>query len=195
MNAIQHFIIEKDVIGANKFISSFAGLIRQALDNSGRKSITLEEEITFLKTYIEIEGNRFEDKFIYEINVGSSIHSSMLQIPPMLIQPFVENAINHGLLHKKNGIGKLSIDFSVSEQMLKIIISDNGIGRIASMSLSSHKDFLHVSKGITLTEMRISRLNFSETNKIKLVIKDKNDSSGNPTGTDVELMIPLIFNN
>ncbi len=195
LNAIQHFIIEKDVMGANKFISSFAGLIRQALDNSGRKSITLEEEITFLKTYIEIEGYRFEDKFIYEINVGSSIHSSMLQIPPMLIQPFVENAINHGLLHKKNGIGKLSIDFSVSEQMLKIIISDNGIGRIASMSLSSHKDFLHVSKGITLTEMRISRLNFSETNKIKLVIKDKNDSSGNPTGTDVELMIPLIFNN
>ena len=195
LNAIQHYIIEKDVLSANKFISSFAGLIRQALDNSGRKSITIEEEITFLKSYIEIESNRFEDKFIYEINVGNDIESSLLQIPPMLVQPFVENAINHGLLHKKDGAGKLDIDFSLSEQMLKIIISDNGIGRIASKSFSDHEDLTHVSKGISLTEMRISRLNFSETNKIKLTIKDKYDKNGSASGTNVELMIPLIFNN
>jgi LytS/YehU family sensor histidine kinase len=170
-------------------------LIRQALDNSGRKSITIEEEITFLKSYIEIEANRFEDKFTYKINVGNDIESSLLQIPPMLVQPFVENAINHGLLHKKNGTGKLEIDFSLSEQMLKIMISDNGIGRLASKSFSGYQELLHVSKGIALTEMRISRLNFSETNKIKLTIEDKYDIKGNAIGTQVELMIPLIFNN
>lgn len=195
LNAIQYFIIEKDVISANKFISSFAGLIRQALDNSGRKSISIEEEITFLKSFIEIEQNRFEDRFLYQINVSDDIETDLLQIPPMLVQPFVENAINHGLLHKKNGIGKLEIYFSLSEEMLKIIISDNGIGRTASRSLSNHVELLHVSKGIALTEMRISRLNFSETNKIKLAIEDQYDNNGNPIGTKVEILIPLIFDN
>jgi hypothetical protein len=195
LNAIQYFIIEKDVISANKFISSFAGLIRQALDNSGRKSISIEEEITFLKSFIEIEQNRFEDRFLYQINVSDDIETDLLQIPPMLVQPFVENAINHGLLHKKNGIGKLEIYFSLSEEMLKIIISDNGIGRTASRSLSNHVELRHVSKGIALTEMRISRLNFSETNKIKLAIEDQYDNNGNSIGTQVEILIPLIFDN
>jgi len=195
LNAIQYFIIEKDVISANKFISSFAGLIRQALDNSGRKSISIEEEITFLKLFIEIEQNRFEDRFLYQINVSDDIETDLLQIPPMLVQPFVENAINHGLLHKKNGIGKLEIYFSLSEEMLKIIISDNGIGRTASRSLSNHVELRHVSKGIALTEMRISRLNFSETNKIKLAIEDQYDNNGNSIGTQVEILIPLIFDN
>lgn len=195
LNAIQHYIIEKDVISANKFISSFAGLIRQALDNSGRKSISIKEEITFLKSYIQVEQNRFEDKFIYQINVDDDIEADLIQIPPMLIQPFVENAINHGLLHKRNEIGKLEIDFSLSEQMLKIIISDNGIGRLASRSFSIRKDLLHVSKGIELTEMRISKLNYLETNKIMLKIEDKFDVNGNPIGTKVEILIPLIFNN
>jgi hypothetical protein len=195
LNAIQHYIIEKDVLGANKFISSFAGLIRQALDNSGRKSISFEEEITFLKSFIEIEQHRFEDRFLYQINVSDDIETDLLQIPPMLVQPFVENAINHGLLHKKNGIGKLGIYFSLSEEMLKIIISDNGIGRTASRSLSNHVELLHVSKGIALTEMRISRLNFSETNKIKLAIEDQYDNNGNSIGTQVEILIPLIIDN
>ena len=195
LNAIQHYIIEKDVMAANKFISSFAGLIRQALDNSGRKNISIEEEMTFLKSYIEIEQNRFEDKFLSHINVGDNIDAALFQIPPMLIQPFVENAINHGLLHKRNEIGKLEIDFLLLEQMLKIIISDNGVGRLASKSFSIHKDLLHVSKGIELTEMRISKLNYLETNKIMLKIEDKHDASGNPIGTKVELLIPLIFNN
>jgi sensor histidine kinase YesM len=195
LNAIQHYIIEKDVMSANKFISSFAGLIRQALDNSGRKSISINEEITFLKSYIEIEQNRFEDRFLYQLNVGNEIETDLLQIPPMLIQPFVENAINHGLLHKRNEIGKLDVDFSLSEQMLKIIISDNGIGRIASNSFSHHKEISHLSKGIELTKMRISRLNYYETSKIKLEIVDKYDTGGNSTGTQVEILIPLIFNN
>lgn len=195
LNAIQHYVIEKDVLSANKFISSFAGLIRQALDNSGKKSISIEEETRFLKSYIEIEANRFEDKFNYQIIVEEDIDSSLLQIPPMLIQPFVENAINHGLLHKKNGIGKLEIVFSSSEQMLKITITDNGIGRGASKSLSNDVGLIHVSKGISLTEMRIGRLNFSETNKIKLSIYDQYDAGGNADGTQVEILIPLIFNN
>ena len=195
LNAIQHYIFEKDVMSANKFISSFAGLIRQALDNSGRKNISLEEEIIFLKSYIEIEQNRFEDKFYYSIKVEEQLDTISLQIPPMLIQPFVENAINHGLLHKKNEKGNLVIDFSKLDDMLKIIISDNGIGRVAAKSFSSYKELLHVSKGIQLTQSRINKLNDSENNKIRMTIEDKYDTIGNSTGTQVELFIPLFCKN
>ena len=195
LNAIQHYIIEKDVMSANKFISSFAGLIRQALDNSGRKNISLEEEIIFLKSYIEIEQNRFEDKFYYSIKVEEQLDITSLQIPPMLIQPFVENAINHGLLNKKNEKGNLVIDFSKLDDMLKIIISDNGIGRVAAKSFSSYKELLHVSKGIQLTQSRINKLNDSENNKIRMTIEDKYDTIGNSTGTQVELFIPLFCKN
>jgi sensor histidine kinase YesM len=195
LNAIQHYIIEKDVMSANKFISSFAGLIRQALDNSGRKNISLEEEIIFLKSYIEIEQNRFEDKFYYSIKVEEQLDITSLQIPPMLIQPFVENAINHGLLNKKNEKGNLVIDFSMLDNLLKIIISDNGIGRVAAKSFSSYKELLHVSKGIQLTQSRINKLNDSENNKIRMTIEDKYDTIGNSTGTQVELFIPLFCKN
>jgi hypothetical protein len=195
LNAIQHYIIEKDVMSANKFIASFAGLIRKALDNSGRKYISLEDEIIFLKSYIEIEQNRFEDKFYYSIKVEEQLDTTSLQIPPMLIQPFVENAINHGLLHKKNEKGNLLIDFSKLDNRLKIIISDNGIGRVAAKSFSSYKELLHVSKGIQLTQSRINKLNDSEINKIRMTIEDKYDTTGNSTGTQVEIFIPLICKN
>lgn len=195
LNAIQHYIIEKDVMSANKFITSFAGLIRQALDNSGRKYISLEDEIIFLKSYIEIEQDRFESKFNYSIKVEKQLDTISLQIPPMLIQPFVENAINHGLLHKKNEKGNLLIDFSKIDNMLKIIISDNGIGRVAAKHFSSYKELLHDSKGIQLTQSRINKLNYSENKKIRLNIEDKYDTIGNSTGTQVELIIPLIFIN
>jgi len=112
-----------------------------------------------------------------------------------MIQQIVKNAINHGLLHKKNKKGNLLIDFSKLDNRLKIIISDNGIGRVAAKPFSSYKELLHVSKGIQLTQSRINKLNDSEINKIRMTIEDKYDTKGNSNGTQVEIFIPLICKN
>jgi ligand-binding sensor domain-containing protein len=188
LNSIQHFIIQHDEMQANNYLTNFSGLIRRILDNSKKNLIPLTEEISALTLYLGMEKLRFENEFEFEIVKDTLIDYHETMIPPMLIQPFVENAIWHGLLPMK-APGTLTITFSDCIDFYQCRIEDNGIGREKAMSLKRKKD-THVSSGIRNVEERIELLNKTNRKKIHLIITDLHQPDGSAMGTLVELFLP-----
>ena len=187
LNSIQEFVIDKDVINANKYLSSFAFLIRQTLEASSKQKISLEEEIQYLENYLELEQMRYKHQFSYSILVQHDISPSDVFIPAILIQPFVENSIRHGILNK-SGEGKLQISFtSEGADGILCTVQDNGIGRESAMKIkkTSHPGF--PSRGMKLVQERIELLNKQDQMLISLNFQDLTDESGEPTGTRVNL--------
>ncbi len=182
MNAIQHYINTQEKVAANKMLTGFARLIRKNLDICTKSYITIEEELEYLNLYLSLEKNRFGEKFNYTIHVDSEIDTSEILIPSMLLQPFIENAIWHGLMPRPD-MGKVEIDMQVQKDVLIIEISDNGIGIAASKAL---KNEAHISKGMDLTKERIRLLNIIEQNTIQLKVKERILG-----GTVVEISIPM----
>ncbi len=191
LNSIQQFVIDKDVKGANKFISGFSKLIRQTLDNSGKQSIRVSEEESFLRNYLELEKSRFEDKFIYNITIDEKINKEEDSLPPMLLQPYIENCIRHGIMPKTNGIGIIDIDFRLQNNNLACTITDNGIGRKAAETIKGMQHINYQSKGTELTGQRIKMINKNNETDIILRIDDLTDVHNNPCGTKVTIVIPL----
>ncbi len=191
LNSIQQFVIEKDVEGANRFIAGFAGLIRQTLDNSGKHLVSVAEEESYLRSYLELEKSRFEDKFEYRITIDPAIQKDMDCIPPMLIQPYVENSIMHGIMHKLNGKGTISIEFALKEDNMICTITDNGVGRAAAGYFKRNQQGNHLSIGTAITGQRISLMNKNTQNEIVLLIDDLTGADGQPDGTKVSISIPL----
>lgn len=186
LNAIQDVYLDKDEEKAQLFLAEFASLIRILLHNSEKKEITLSEEISFIEKYIELEKIRFGNKFSYSVCVDESIDIHNSLIPPMLLQPFVENAINHGLLNKK-GIGTLTIKISKLNSDTIILITDDGIGRKASEILKSRKK--HCSMAISLIEERFNILNaIGNINKYSYEIIDLYEDE-KPCGTQVKITL------
>jgi anti-sigma regulatory factor (Ser/Thr protein kinase) len=192
LNSIQQYVIEKDVEGANRFITGFAALIRQTLDNSGKAFITVAEEESFLRTYLELEKSRFEDKFDYEITIAPEIRKDLVSMPPLLLQPYVENCIRHGIMHKKTGIGMVTIRFGVLEDYLVCEVIDNGIGREKAAEYKRNSFVTHQSKGTSLTGQRINLMNKKSQSDILLDISDIFDKDGNIAGTKVTVRVPLL---
>lgn len=192
LNSIQQYVIEKDVEGANRFITGFAALIRQTLDNSGKAYITVAEEENFLRTYLELEKSRFEDKFDYGITIAPEIRKDLVSMPPLLLQPYVENCIRHGIMHKKTGIGMVSIRFGVLEDYLVCEVIDNGIGREKAAEYKQSSFVTHESKGTSLTGQRINLMNKKSQSDILLDISDIFDKDGNIAGTKVTVRVPLL---
>jgi hypothetical protein len=190
LNSIQQYVIEHDVQGANKFISKFSKLIRQTLENSGKEKISIEEEISFLNSYLSLEKIRFEDKFDYTIDVDSSINTSETYIPPMLLQPFIENSIRHGIRLKENNEGLIEIYIKDEENYIVCRLTDNGIGREAAAQFKTNQHIPYQSKGMLLTEQRIEVLNVNKTELIKVEIYDKQLVE---TGTEVVIRFPKSF--
>ncbi len=189
LNSIEHFIVQHDERQANNYLSNFSGLIRRILDNSKKNLIPLQEEITTLSLYLGMEKLRFENDFEFQITKDELIEYNEMMIPPMMLQPFVENAIWHGLLpSKKKGI--LKISFLNEGDYFKCIIVDNGIGREKASSLKSVKRS-HVPTGIRNIEERIDLLNKLNKKKIRLTINDLKSTDGKATGTLVEITIPV----
>jgi LytS/YehU family sensor histidine kinase len=186
--SIQHFINKDDPDSANRYLSNFSKLIRKTLDLSGEQYITLEKEISYLRNYVQMEKMRFLDKFQYRIDVDPFIVLNAVFIPPMLIQPLVENAIKHGLRYKEKNDGVLRISFTLSGNDLLCIVDDNGIGIKRSNELKVIMNIDHISKGTRLTDSRIQALNMTGGKKIKMDIHDKYDAKGNATGTRVTLI-------
>ena len=184
LNTINSFISLNETAQAHKYIASFSRLIRFILDHSRQKKILLENELEVLKLYIEIEQVRFSNKFTYEINVEKSIDPSTVEMPPLVIQPFVENAILHGLLPVENG-GVLKINVKHAGDWLLISIEDNGIGRKRSATIRNQSFSLHKSHGIEITLKRISLFNKLHGKKAEVEITDL------AQGTKVE--IPLAW--
>jgi len=191
LNTIQSFIYSNDKSKANSYLGKFSNLIRIVLDSSNKKTISLTEEVETLQLYVDLEVMRFENTLQASIHVDPSLDTDGIFIPPMLIQPFVENAIKHGLLHKINN-RKLSISFkpSANKQALEIEIDDNGIGRERSAFLNAQKNDEHNSFAIKANQTRIDLLNQLSTNKIVLKIIDKKDADNIAKGTTVKLFIP-----
>lgn len=191
LNSIQEYIITNDKYSASLYLSDFSKLIRKYLDQSRVLEVSLKEEIETLKIYLELEKNRFDDNFEYKIELEESIIESQILIPSLFLQPYIENSIKHGLLHKK-GMKKLLIKFSYEKKRHELLceIEDNGIGREASYLINKKRENYHKSFSTSATKDRIDLLNKEKKNKIKYSIFDLHDEKEKSTGTKVVLTIP-----
>lgn len=193
LNSIQQYILVNDSESANRFLSIFARLIRETLENSSFQLISLDREIEFLSKYLELEKMRFGDKFRFEITQGHLLEPELIKIPVMLLQPFVENALRHGIRYRNDNEGLVQIIFEVTDDVLTCRIRDNGVGRKAA---GEYKSLMHIeyqSKGMSLTKRRLDILNLTREHRLDLAIHDLFDEKGNAAGTEVLLTLK-IFN-
>lgn len=174
LNSIKYFILSNQNSKASEYLSRFSKLIRQILDHSRHNLIRLDAELAALQLYLEIEANRFDDKFEFSIDVEEHIQTDSIRIPPMLLQPFVENAIWHGLLHspKPEKILRIQIRTFNSSDGYLFVIEDNGVGRKRSQEIKNGSVKQHKSVGIGLTENRIRLFNSHSGKDIRLDIED-----------------------
>lgn len=191
INSVQYFITNNDAISSQKYLSKFAKLIRHVLDNSKLTSISLHQELEALTTYLELEVLRFEKKFEYHITVAKDIDVHDVKIPSMLIQPYIENAIWHGLMHKSTK-GEINLNLSLANNALLCVIEDNGIGRKQSQLINLEKNKTeHKSVGLAITQDRLDMINQQYNSKLTVTIIDLEDTDGNALGTRVELHLPF----
>lgn len=192
LNSIQHYILNSKGEEAVKYLSKFAKLIRIILNNSEKPITTINEDIEAIKLYLELEKMRFENKFDYSIEVDSSIDGDYDEIPPMLIQPYLENAILHGI-NPKEGIGHISINIKVVNQFIKISIKDDGIGREKSKAVQSLQPAArHKSLGMKITKDRVRILNTIHQSNLNVNIIDLYNDKKEPIGTQVDIFIPYV---
>ncbi|TAI47014.1 tetratricopeptide repeat-containing sensor histidine kinase [Flagellimonas allohymeniacidonis] len=186
LNSVNNYIAKSDERSANRFLSEFSVLMRSVLENSEEDFIPLSKEMELLELYVKLEHSRFADKFDYEINVDQTIDVEAFQIPPMLLQPYIENAIWHGLRYKEEK-GYLHIDVNpMDNETLQITITDNGIGRKKSAQLKTQNQKKQRSKGMGNIKKRIQILNDMYKNRVAVVISDLNHDQ---TGTKVSLQL------
>jgi sensor histidine kinase YesM/ligand-binding sensor domain-containing protein len=191
INSIQHYILSNEPFLANKYLVKFSKLVRNVLEQSMHELISLEEEIETLRFYIEIESLRFDDSFSYEINVSSGTTQEKIKIPSLILQPYVENAIWHGLLLKK-GEKKLLINVYTKSQNLIIEIDDNGIGRKTAAAFKKN-EIKKKSLGMEITQNRLDILSKSLDISLEVKIIDKISEDGESAGTTVIIRTPLLF--
>lgn len=190
--AIQHYIVKEDTLQANEYLAKFAKLMRLFLESSRNNYVLLSDEIQLLSLYLLLEKLRFEELFDYEFEIDPKLKTSEIKIPSMLLQPFIENAINHGLQHK-HGSGKLvvKIEQTADGEKLLCTIDDNGVGRERAGQLRRQIKPGHKSQGVKLIEERVETLWGLDDVQIEIDIVDKTNPQGQPTGTLVKLVIPL----
>ena len=192
LNSIQEFIVLNKKELASDYLAMFAELIRSYLHFSNSGSISLKDEVDTLEKYLELETLRFEDTFSYDLQVDKEIFLEELQIPTMIVQPYVENAIKHGLFHKL-GDRKLSIIFTKPESdMIQCEIIDNGIGRANAKKRNEIKQHTHRSFAMEATASRLELYNQKSKNKIGIETIDLLGEGQKALGTKVILTIPLI---
>lgn len=190
LSSIQHFILENDIDNANEYLTNFASLMRQTLENSKSATITLREELTYLQSYLAMEHLRFENKFTYSVDHDEDIDIDFVELPPMMVQPFAENAIKHGLAHFKHNEGRLHIHFYKKDGALCCEIDDNGIGREQSQELRKKINPGYSSHGMAVTKERmelVSKINKADHD---ITIIDKLEQS-RAAGTRVIIKFPV----
>ncbi len=189
LNAIQNFVINSDAEKATEYLSKFARLMRMILENSKQQTIHLKDEIEFLHLYLEIESVRFEERFDYSIQVDPAL-SGDFYIPSMLLQPYIENAIRHGLLHKTSR-GKLTIKLVLLDDTIVASIIDDGIGRKKAMEIKERQGHSYKAFGMEITHDRLKILNSFRKKEMRLNIIDLYNEHGEPNGTQIEISIPI----
>ncbi|CAN5125362.1 histidine kinase [soil metagenome] len=191
LNSIQSYISKNDPDAANRFLSRFSKLIRLTLENTYKKQVGLDEELERLELYLALEKSRYQEQFDYKINIEPGIDPHDINIPSLIIQPFVENAIWHGIIPTaRKGFIEISIAPHGSDH-IRILISDDGIG-IDNAAKRTEKSEEHKSLGISLTRERMELLGQSTGKKASITITDRSILSPGSTGTCVEMLIPRL---
>jgi ligand-binding sensor domain-containing protein len=189
INSIQGYVLKKDRRQAYDYLAKFSKLIRMVLNNSRLKWLTLEEELETLNLYLELERLRFDNSFDIDLDLDTNINLQETMIPAMLIQPFVENAIWHGLMNLQSRKGKLKIRIIQEGNYISVTISDNGVGREAAKKIRAAS---HQSAGMHITEERLLMINkLQESEKASIEITDLFDEHKMAAGTKVEIKIPI----
>lgn len=189
LNSINSYIIQNKTEDASSYLTTFSKLMRNILQNSKEQSITLENELQTLKLYIQLESARLEHSFSYTINVDENITSAEILVPPLIVQPFVENAIWHGLRNKSEN-GNLSISVYINgANELKIYVRDNGVGREKSAKLKTNQ-ISHKSYGMEITRDRLKMLDADNS----VEIEDLYDAEKNAIGTKVIITLKIAEN-
>ncbi|MBL6964361.1 MAG: histidine kinase [Bacteroidetes bacterium] len=188
LNSIQQFILQQDSETAQKYLSNFSSLMRKILENSKYDTIRLSEEIESIRLYLDLEELRFTNHFSYHIQLEKKINPSSILIPPMLVQPYLENAIWHGLMPKKS-VGKLTIDISLDDhETLLVQVKDDGIGRLKAAEITS-KRISHQSTGMKNIEERLELMNSLNQTNMRVEVNDLYLDNGKAAGTEVKLYI------
>lgn len=198
LNSIQYFINSSDKLSANRYLSSFAKLIRKNLDSSTSNNfiVNLQEEIERIKLYLTLEKMRFGDKFNYSINVDPDIDIEMTNVPSMILQPFVENSIIHGVLPLESGeSGQIDINIKLELNSIIFEVIDDGVGIDSSLKLKETFTGDHESKGMMITANRIELLQKINGEKLMIIGPFQvNDESGESLGTKVIIKLPIHEN-
>ncbi len=191
LNSIKVFLIENNKEKAVYYLNKFSKLIRKILESSRIESHTLEEELNIISLYLSIENIRFEDEINYVIEKTSSLSLGSIKVPPLLLQPFVENAIWHGLMLSSKE-KKIAIRVYGDGAKIKLSLIDNGIGRKASGKLKQKKSFKKESVGLKMTEERLSFFNKKHGFDYSFEFIDLEDETGDALGTEVRFIFEQI---
>jgi LytS/YehU family sensor histidine kinase len=190
LSIVQNFIVKHNDAKASIYLSRFSELVRSILNNSSQEQITLEEELATIGNYLALQKVRFSDQFDYELEVDETLDPESTFVPPMLTQPFIENAIEHGI-RNLGSKGKIDIRFIRRDDKILLEIEDNGIGREKAEELLRQRDKTHKSMATAITLERIVVLNRKLKRKISLEIVDMKDDHGEAKGTRVVFGVPL----
>jgi tetratricopeptide (TPR) repeat protein len=191
LNSIQYYMYQHDKLATNNYLTKFSSLMRKVLENSQHTAIPLRDELDALQLYLDLEKIRFKDKFNYFISIDDEIDPLMFKIPTMLIQPYVENSICHGLMPADHN-GQIKIDVKLEKNYLACTIEDNGIGRQAAMEKKARQNGNHNSLGTQITSSRLDIVNALCGTCLKTIYSDLKDENGVPVGTKVEIHIPIM---
>lgn len=189
LNSIQSFVIANDTDKAIHYLAKFSQLMRFILSHSQQSFVPIADEIKAMSIYLDIERLRFDFKFTYDFKIDPAIDTEFTEIPPMIIQPYIENAIIHGILNKE-GSGHISISVGIiDEKFLLCTIEDNGIGREKALLIRERSDLKHKSKGMMITQKRLDILNERSETQKNITITDLKDENNQASGTKVEVVI------
>ncbi len=191
LTSINLFILKNDTETASYYLNKFSKLMRDVLDHSRSELISVEEEINTLKLYVDIEKMRFKDNFNFILDIQPTANVADIKIPPLIIQPYVENAIWHGLKHKKDGKGVLKIAVFEEADYLHIVVEDNGIGRAKVMEQKKASTTQHKSHGLNVTEERIRFFNETMAAQASIETIDLKDNQHNAIGTQINFKIKI----
>lgn len=191
LNSIYHFMSKKDTEQASKYLIKFSNLIRSILENSLHQEVALKEDLETLELYIQLEQMRLDHKFKYEIHIEPSIDVSRLFVPPLIMQPFVENSIWHGLSNKESG-GIIKIEIITENNMLKYILEDNGNNQIKPSDLPEIQKLKKSSIGIAATKERLDLVNQKNNSQANFLMTDLMDEKNNYCGKRIELKLPIL---
>jgi LytS/YehU family sensor histidine kinase len=193
LSSIQHLVVSQQTARAYKYLTVFSNLLRSLLQYAESNFISLDKEMAMLRMYLDLETLRFDESFKYTIDVDESLTQEDVLLPSLMVQPFAENAIWHGLMHKE-GDKKLHIRFNNHhDDYLTCIIEDNGIGRRAAAAIrrKNISTMVHESKGIRIMEERLRLLQQKTGKPAHVEIIDKADDAGGPAGTKIMIVIPF----